>query len=35
MTRTGRAALTLAELDAMPIEEAQALPFDQRDSCWT
>ena len=31
MTRTGRAALTLAELDAMPIEEAQALPFDERD----
>ena len=31
MTQTGRAALTLAELDAMPIEEAQALPFDERD----
>ena len=31
MTRTGLAALTLAELDAMRIEEAQALPFDERD----
>ena len=31
MTQTGHAALTLAELDAMSIEEAQALPFDQRD----
>ena len=28
MTRTGCATLTLAELDDMPIEEAQALPFD-------
>ena len=31
MTQTGRAALTLADLDAMGIGEAQALPFDERD----
>ena len=31
MTQTGQATLTLADLDAMSIEEAQALPFDQRD----
>lgn len=31
MTQTGQAALTLADLDGKSIEEAQALPFDQRD----
>ena len=31
MTQTGQAALTLADLDVMSIEEAQALPFEQRD----
>ncbi len=31
MTQTGRAALTLADLDALSIEEAQALPFAERD----
>ena len=31
MTQTGRAALTLADLDAMSIEQAQALPFEERD----
>ncbi len=31
MTQTGSAALTLADLDAMSIEQAQALPFDERD----
>ena len=31
MTQTGRAALTLADLDAMSIEEAQALPYSERD----
>lgn len=31
MTQTGQAALTLADLDAMSIQEAQDLPFEQRD----
>ncbi len=31
MTQTRRAALTLADLDAMSIEEAQGLPFAERD----
>ena len=31
MTQTGRAALTLADLDSMSIEEAQGLPFEERD----
>ena len=31
MTQTGRAALTLTDLDAMSIEEAQALTFAERD----
>ena len=31
MTQTGQAALTLADLDDLNIEEAQALPFEQRD----
>ena len=31
MTQTGRAVLTLADLDAMSIAEAQALPFAERD----
>ena len=31
MTQTGRAAPTLADLDAMSNEEAQALPFAERD----
>ncbi len=31
MTQTGQAALTLANLDDLNIEEAQALPFEQRD----
>ena len=31
MTQTGQAAHTLADLDAMTIEAAQALPFEERD----
>ena len=31
MTQTGRAALTLAGLDAMSIQDAQTLPFAERD----
>ena len=31
MTQTGRAVLTLADLDAMSIAEAQVLPFAERD----
>ena len=31
MTQTGQAALTLADLDALSIQEAQDLPFEQRD----
>ena len=31
MTQTRQAGLTLADLDAMSIEEAQALPFEERD----
>lgn len=31
MTQTGQHALTLDDLDAMGIEEARALPFEQRD----
>ena len=31
MTQTGATALTLAQLDSMSIEEAQALPFKERD----
>ncbi len=31
MTQTRQAGLTLADLDSLSIEEAQALPFDERD----
>ena len=32
MTQTRQSALTLSDLDAMSIEEAQALPFEERDA---
>ena len=31
MTQTRQSALTLSDLDAMSIEEAQALSFEERD----
>ncbi len=31
MTQTGNSTMTLAELDSMTLEEAQALPFEARD----
>ena len=31
MTQTRQTSLTLADLDAMSIQEAQALPFEERD----